>query len=224
MKSTLVTRRRALASGLVVLGGGSAIAATAFDEQPGETVDPAPRVLSEANVYTVGWNDLEGTVSITEPRIDATTTATIELSLTWNGDSPLVIGVTGNIPFGSPQFDSTEGMHKSKVCLIHESEAESIDRRTENVWVPKSSNEFSTLLGLSLGRFHPGETRTGSRQLWGDPQHAEYIEPGFYRFISTVTHNSERAETGGGNATTNGTPTGRGHILLTLETQKKPEG
>lgn len=121
------------------------------------------------------------TPTVTHASITSDRTGQIELAVTWNGDDPTQFKFGNETPFSYPQYSAD-----SSGLLLLPAEA-GIERRDKQTWMPKTGEGgLGAPMVTREPELNPDETVTGTWDVWGDPEHVSFIEPGTYHFESSL--------------------------------------
>jgi hypothetical protein len=156
---------------------------------------PPPRELTDVSVTGLETSQFSVAVEIERSAITPEQTARFALTITSHTEESR-FGFSNCIPFACATDSDPRGL----LVLPYDGwygrsnpHREPIDRKTEQTWVP-APDEIITGPDVMKGKFlGDGDSLTRRWELWGDPDHVSYIEPGTYQ-IRAVTSTDENFE------------------------------
>ena len=151
---------------------GSSCLFVSGSEQP-----PSGRKVTDVSVSVPDSARFTITPAMTYASITAAQTAQFELVVVWHGDDPTQFKFGNAVPFSYPQYSADA----SGLFLLPADAG--VERRNKQTWIPKIREDgLAAPMVMYSPKLVPGETVTGTWELWGDPEEVSYIEPGTYQF------------------------------------------
>lgn len=167
---------------------------TAISPTPTDQQAPPPRELTEVNITGVETSQFSVAAEIERSAITPERTARFALTITSHVEKRR-FGFHNCIPFECAHDRSDpegllllpyDGWYGRDVRVP-------IERKSEQTWVPAPDQLISAPDEAKDPFLEEGESLTRRWELWGDPDHVSYIEPGTYQ-IRTITYTNKNFE------------------------------
>jgi len=170
-----ISRRRVLKHAGIVGILGLSGCTTFTDGSP-----PSGRRITDLSVNGLDSDPISVTANASSPRITSEQTAQLELTVTVERDGPVSLSFGNSIPFHYPEESTPQGLK-----LLPGGQQYGFERASQETWIPAESfiapDSAKMLTDMSAG-----DSLTQSWEVWGDPDHVSFIEPGTYEFRSEI--------------------------------------
>lgn len=172
--------RREAIKALMALGtGGVGASAGCASSQ-----SKAPRTIDDVNVET-GWSNLIAKATIESSEISKSSQGIVELGVEWRGETAERFSFGNTIPISSPV------MSREPEGVILATEDSGVVSKDEMGWIAEDDSVLTSLEMTSM-EFQPNEVESNKYLLWGSPNHFEEIQPGDYRFETSISKIEDR--------------------------------